>query len=312
MKAIVYNSYGGPEVLTYTTLDKPTPKSKEVMVRIVSTSVTHGDIRMRKADPVMARLHSGLFRPRKYPVLGFECSGVIDAIGAEVTNYNIGDEVMVFAGLGFGAYTEYMTVQVEGKFTKGALVKKPTNISFDEAAVSPTGGITAISFLRDLGIEEAIGKSILIIGASGSVGTYAVQVAKYYGAIVTGVTSTKNTELVKSLGADHVIDYKKDDFTLSGLTYDMVFDSVGLYNKSACKKALNLNGTYASVKGSAKKSDKALELLAELMENGTVKSIIDKTYQWDEIVEAHNYVDQGHKVGNVVVRVICPQIFVPD
>ncbi len=303
MKAIVYHSYGGPEVLMYTTLDRPAPKSKEVLVRIVSTSVTHGDIRMRKADPVLARLHSGLFRPKKYPILGFECSGVIDAIGAEVTTYKIGDEVMVFAGLGFGAYTEYMTVQTEGEFTKGTLVKKPANISFDEAAVSPTGGITAIGFLRDLGIEEAKGKSILIIGASGSVGTYAVQVAKYYGAIVTGVTSTKNVELVKKLGADHIVDYKKDDFSLSGLKYDMVFDAVGLYAKSVCKKALKLNGTYASVKGSAKKSENALELLAELLENGTVKSVIDKTYQWDEIVEAHKYVDQGHKVGNVVIRV---------
>ena len=303
MKAIVYHSYGGPEVLTYTTVERPVPKSKEVLVRIVSTSVTHGDIRMRKADPVLARLHSGLLRPKKYPILGFECSGVIDAIGAEVTNYRIGDEVMVFAGLGFGAYTEYMTVQTEGEFTKGTLVKKPATISFDEAAVSPTGGITAIGFLRDLGIEEAKGKSILIIGASGSVGSFAVQVAKHYGAIVTGVTSTKNTDFVKRLGANHVVDYKTDDFSRSDVKYDMVFDAVGLYAKSACKKVLKLNGTYASVKGSAKKSEKALELLAELLENGTVKSVIDKTYQWDEIIEAHNYVDQGHKVGNVVVRV---------
>ncbi len=303
MKAIVYHSYGGPEVLMYTTLERPAPKSKEVLVRIVSTSVTHGDIRMRKADPVLARFHSGLLRPKKYPILGFECSGVIDAIGAEVTNYRIGDEVMVFAGLGFGAYTEYMTVQTEGEFTKGTLVKKPATISFDEAAVSPTGGITAIGFLRDLGIEEAKGKSILIIGASGSVGSFAVQVAKHYGAIVTGVTSTKNTDFVKRLGANHVVDYKTDDFSRSDVKYDMVFDAVGLYAKSACKKVLKLNGTYASVKGSAKKSEKALELLAELLENGTVKSVIDKTYQWDEIIEAHNYVDQGHKVGNVVVRV---------
>lgn len=303
MKAIVYHSYGGPEVLTYTTLDKPAPKAKEVLVRIVSTSVTHGDIRMRKADPALARFHSGLLKPKKYPVLGFECSGVIDAIGADVTTYQIGDEVMVFAGLSFGAYTEYMTVQTEGKFTKGAVVQKPANLSFDEAAVSPTGGITAIGFLRDLGIEEAKGKSILILGASGSVGTYAVQVAKHYGAIVTGVTSTKNVELVKSLGADRVVDYKKDDFSLRDEKYDMVFDAVGLYAKSVCKKVLKSNGTYASVKGSAKRSENALELLAELLGNGTVKSVIDKTYQWEEIVEAHKYVDQGHKVGNVVVRV---------
>lgn len=303
MKAIVYHSYGGPEVLTYTTIDKPAPKAKEVLVRVVSTSVTHGDIRMRKADPALARFHSGLLKPKKYPILGFECSGVVDVVGAEVTNYQIGDEVMVFAGLGFGAYTEYMTVQTEGDFTKGALVKKPSNLSFDEAAVSPTGGITAIGFLRDLGIEEAKGKSLLILGASGSVGTYAVQVAKHYGAIVTGVTSTKNVELVKSLGADHVVDYKKDDFSLRDVKYDMVFDAVGLYAKSVCKKVLKVNGTYASVKGSAKKSEKALELLAELLANGTVKSVIDKTYQWDEIVEAHQYVDQGHKAGNVVVRV---------
>jgi NADPH:quinone reductase-like Zn-dependent oxidoreductase len=303
MKAIVYHSYGGPEVLTYTTLDKPAPMSKEVLVRIVSTSVTHGDIRMRKADPVLARFHSGLLKPNKYPILGFECSGVIDAIGTEVTSFKIGDEVMAFAGLGFGAYSEYMTVQTEGKFTKGTLVKKPANISFDEAAVSPTGGITAIGFLRDLGIEGARGKSILIIGASGSVGTYAVQVAKYYGAIVTGVTSTKNVELVKSLGADHVVDYKKDDFSRSHVKYDMAFDAVGLYAKSVCKKILKSNGTYASVKGSAKKTEKALELLAGFLESGTVQPVIDKTYQWDEIVEAHTYVDQGHKVGNVVVRV---------
>lgn len=303
MKAIVYHSYGGPEVLTYTTLEKPAPMSKEILVRIVSTSVTHGDIRMRKADPVLARFHSGLLKPNKYPILGFECSGVIDAIGTEVTSYKIGDEVMAFAGLGFGAYAEYMTVQTEGKFTKGTLVKKPANISFDEAAVSPTCGITAIGFLRDLGIEGARGKSILIIGASGSVGTYAVQVAKHYGAIVTGVTSTKNIELVKRLGADHVIDYKKDDFSRSHVKYDMVFDAVGLYAKSVCKKILKSNGTYASVKGSAKNTEKALELLAGFLKSGTVQPVIDKMYEWDEIVEAHTYVDQGHKVGNVVVRV---------
>lgn len=303
MRAIVYHSYGGPEVLTYTTLDKPSPKEKEVLVRIVSTSVTHGDIRMRKADPALARFHSGLLKPKKYPILGFECSGVIDAVGAEVSRYRIGDHVMVFAGLGFGAYTEYMTVQTEGEFTKGALVIKPANLSFDEAAVAPTGGITAINFLKALGIESPVEKSILIIGASGSVGSYAVQVAKYFGAMVTGVTSTKNVELVKRLGADHIIDYKKEDVFASGFKYDMVFDAVGLYSKSLCKKVLHSNGTYASVKGTAKKSEKPLEFLAELMEKGVVKPVIDRTYQWEEIVAAHQYVDQGHKVGNVVVRV---------
>lgn len=303
MKTIVYKSYGGPEVLTYTTLAKPAPKSKEVLIRIISTSVTHGDVRMRAADPVLVRLHNGLLRPKKYPVLGFECAGVVEVVGDAVTEYKIGDEVMAFAGLGFGAYAEYMTVQVEGKFTKGAVVKKPSNITFEEAAVSPTGGITAIRFLRDLGIENQKNKKILIIGASGSVGTYAVQIAKYYGALVTGVTSTKNIDLVESLGADHVIDYTKDDFPTSNEKFDMVFDAVGLYKKSTCKKMLKPGGTYSSVKGNAKNTNKALEFLVELMKAGHIKAIIDTTFQWNEIVKAHNYVDQGHKVGNVAVKV---------
>jgi len=303
MKAIIYKSYGGPEVLTYTTLAKPAPKSKEVLIRIISTSVTHGDIRMRAADPVLVRLHNGILRPKKYPVLGFECAGVIEAVGDAVTEYKIGDEVMAFAGLEFGAYAEYMTVQVEGKFIKGALIKKPSNITFEEAAVSPTGGITAIGFLRDLGIENSKVKKILIIGASGSVGTFAVQIAKYYGAFITGVTSTRNVDLVKILGADHVIDYTKDDFASSNEKYDMVFDAVGLYKKSTCKKVLKSGGTYASVKGNAKNTYKALEFLAELLEKGHIKAIIDTTFQWNEIVKAHNYVDQGHKVGNVAVKV---------
>jgi len=303
MKAISYEMYGEPEVLIYKTVEKPKPKENEVLIRIMSSSVTHGDIRMRAANPFLARLHSGLFKPTKYPILGFECSGIVESIGKSVVNYEVGDEVMAFAGIKFGAYAEYITIQTDGKYKYGALVKKPSNISFDEAGVSPTGGITAIGFLKDLGIEDAREKRILIIGASGSVGTFAVQIAKYYGANVTGVTSTKNIELVKSLGANEIVDYKKDDFTASSVKYDMVFDAVGLYRKSKCKSVLTSEGKFASVSGSSKNGDKALELLAELMGKEFVKPVIDKTYSWNDIVEAHRYVDKGHKVGNVVFRV---------
>lgn len=303
MKAISYEMYGEPEVLIYKTVDKPKAKDNEVLIHIITSSVTHGDIRMRAANPFLARLHSGLFKPTKYPILGFECSGIVESIGKSVVNYEVGDEVMAFAGIRFGAYAEYITIQTDGRYKYGALVKKPSNISFDEAGVSPTGGITAIGFLKDLGIENAKGKRILIIGASGSVGSFAVQIAKYYGALITGVTSTKNIQLVKSLGANEVIDYKKNDFTSSDVKYDMVFDAVGLYKKSKCKKVLTNEGKFASVSGSSKSGDKALELLAELMEKGHIKPVIDKTYSWNDIVEAHRYVDKGHKVGNVVFRV---------
>ena len=224
-------------------------------------------------------------------------------MGELVSDYKIGDEVMAFAGIKFGAYAEYIAVQTDGSYKKGAVVKKPANITFDESAVSPTGGITAIGFLKDLGIEKAKGKKILIIGASGSVGTFAVQIAKYYGALITGVTSTKNAELVRSIGANNIVDYKNQDFSSSGEKYYMVFDAVGLYKKSICKKVLKAEGTFASVRGTSKSGEKALELLAELMRKGIVKPVIDKTFQWNEIVEAHRYVDKGHKVGNVVVRV---------
>ncbi len=304
MKAIIYKKYGGPEVFEFAEVEKPSPKANEVLIKIVATSVTQGDRRLRVADPFLARLHNGLIKPKKYPVLGFECSGIVEAVGEQVLKIGVGDEVVAFAGFSFGGYAEYICVNVEGDISKGLVARKPSNIDFVEAAVCPTGGVTALSFLKDLGIESLEGKEILILGASGSVGSFAVQIARQYGAVVTGVTSKKNFELVQSLGAVYIVDYKSNNVFELNKKYYRVFDAVGLYSKSEYKKVLNSNGRFASVKGTARSTEHILEDFMTLVKNGMVKPVIDKVYSWDEIVEAHNHIDTGHKVGNIGLRVL--------
>jgi NADPH:quinone reductase-like Zn-dependent oxidoreductase len=302
VKAVVYERYGPPDVLQLKEVAKPTPADDELLVKVHAATVAAGDWRMRKPDPFAARLYNGLFRPKRVTILGFELSGEVEAVGKDVRRFKKGDHVFAFTGFGFGAHAQYRCLRESGKVTRfGLVAHKPARMSFEEAAALPVGGLTAQTFLRKVGLRA--GEQVLIYGASGSVGTFAVQLARQLGAHVTAVCSTANVALVKSLGAHEVIDYTKDDFNKRGRIYDVVFDAVAKTSGSLLRTVLKKGGRFVSVRGSAKLQAGDLEKLRVLVEAGELTAVIDRQYSLEEIAEAHRYVELGHKKGNVVVTV---------
>ncbi|MHC4843418.1 MAG: NAD(P)-dependent alcohol dehydrogenase [Planctomycetota bacterium] len=319
MKAIVYEKYGAPDVLKFREVGKPVPADNEVLIKVYATTATAAEQMMRTGKPYWGRIILGLRKPRKkYRIPGIELAGEIESTGKNVKRFKKGDQVFGFAGFRPGACAEYMCLP-----EKSSLAIQPTGLSSEESAAIVDGATTSLFFLRDKGNIRS-GQNVLIIGASGSIGTSAVQLAKHFEANVTGVCSTANVALVKSLGADKVIDYTKEDFTKSGETWDIIFDTVGKSSFSRCKTSLSKNGSYlptvglinnvlmlwTALKGgkrvktgmSIEKSE-ALLFLKELIEAGKIKSVIDRRYPLEQTAEAHRYVEKGHKKGNVVITV---------
>ena len=302
MKAIVATRYGSPEVLQLREVEKPTPKDNELLIKVYATSVTAGDCRMRSftVPPLFwipARITLGITKP-KQPIYGMELAGEVEAVGSAVTRFKVGDEV--FASTltqNFGAYADYKCLP------EAAMVAiKPANMTYEEATAVPIGATTTLRLLRKGNIQR--GQKVLIYGASGSVGTYAIQLARYFGADVTGVCSTANLDMVQSLGADHVLDYTKEDFATREEQYDIIFDTVAKFPKSAYAKALAPNGNYVTIaRLSSKESLANLIFIRELIEAGKIQAVIDRCYPLEHMVEAHRYVDAGHKKGNVVIAV---------
>ncbi|MEH7379183.1 NAD(P)-dependent alcohol dehydrogenase [Bacillus sp. JJ1533] len=322
MKAVVYKRYGPPSVLEMKQVEKPSPKENEILVKVKATTVTVADIRSRSftvppAFWLPARISLGLRQPKK-EILGMELAGEVEGVGKKITSFKPGDRVFAASLAGFGAYAEYKCLEEDGP-----VAIMPSNLSYGEAAAIPIGARTALFFLRKADIKS--GQSVLVYGASGSVGSYAVQIAKYFGAKVTGVCSTTNLELVKSLGADNVIDYTVKGFSRTDERYDVIFEAVNKSSFSACMKLLKRNGTYINVteplpsmqmlwtkltsnkklvlSRNSPETPEALNFLKGLVEMGKLKVVIDRYYSFDEIVEAHSYVEKGHKKGNVVINV---------
>ena len=320
MKSVICTRYGSPEVLRLTETEKPVPSQNQILIKVKAATVSAVDCTFRKGDEFFARLFTGLTKPRNQ-VLGSELSGEIESVGANVTRFKPGDKVFASTS-GFGAHSEYVCIPEDG-----AMAAIPSGMGFNEAVSLCDGMLTALCFLRD-NAKIGKGQKILINGASGSVGSAAVQLAKHFGAEVTGICGSTHLDSVTALGADHMIDYTREDFTLSGKTYDIIFDAVGKSSFTKCKPALNPQGLYMSVrigipvlvwmlltsKSGGKKAifvatglkppgerGKDLNFIRELAEAGKIKPYIDRTFPLEQIAQAHAYVDQGHKKGNVII-----------
>jgi NADPH:quinone reductase-like Zn-dependent oxidoreductase len=318
MKVVIYTQYGSPEVLKLQEVEKPIPKENQILIKQMSTTVNSGDVRLRKADPFLVRLMFGLFKP-KINILGNVISGIVESIGKNVTSFKPGDEVFGLCDITMGAYSEYLTIT-----ETTPLALKPKNMNFEEVAALVFAGHTALYFLKKAEIMQ--GQKVLVYGASGAVGTSAIQLAKYYGANVTAVCSGQNVDLVKSLGADRIINYAQQDIVGMDQEFDVVYETV---NKTKVSRIANLvkpsgklilgaviikgliEGLLASKKqgikliaGTASVNNEDLQFLAQLAESGNLKPVIDKTYNLDQIVDAHQYVDLGHKKGSVVIKII--------
>jgi NADPH:quinone reductase-like Zn-dependent oxidoreductase len=326
MRAVVTTKYGPPNVLEIREVEKPTPKDNEVLIKIYATTVTAGDCEMRSLDvpfgyQLVLRLGFGIRGPRKQ-IPGTELAGEIEAVGKDVKQFKVGDQVFGSAGMGFGANAEYICLPEKPGEMEGGVAIKPANMTYEEAATVPFGGRDSLHFLRLGNIQS--GQKLLINGAGGSIGTFAIQLAKHYGAEVTAVDSTAKLDMLRSLGADHVVDYTQEDFTQSGEVYDVIFDVIGKVSFSRAEKSIKPDGTYLLanpvsqmaqalwtrmtsstkvVMQTASGTIDDLVFLRELIEEGKLRTVIDRTYPLEQIVEAHRYVEKGGKLGNVVITV---------
>lgn len=328
MKAVIWTKYGSPDGLQLREVAKPTPKDNEVLIRIHAATASTSDTELRRLKlpllfAIPLRIYLGLIKPTRITILGAEFAGEIEAVGKDVTLYKQGDQVFGYTGLGMGTYAEYMCLSEKPSALASVMGKMPLNISYAEAAAVPFGGLEALHSLGKANIQR--GQRVLIVGAGGTIGSYSVQFAKLYGAEVTGVDHTVKLEMLRSIGADHVIDYTEEDFTKNGKTYDVILDTIGKSPFAGSIRSLNENGTYlndnpglfggfrarrASKNGNKKVlawtggySTKNLLALKELIEAGKIKPVIDRLYPLNETAEAHRYVDTGLKKGNVVITV---------